>query len=250
MKRISTLVYKMTLITLFALAASGCDQVSDVASGAGSATKNLADTVSGGSSAKDQDESESEVIHTGEDDPSEEDEPSQTASGVIGGSETGSDEDSAEETASDDESEAVEEKTRGSDFRLVFEQSYQSCDSCGIWFDSAELVIEHSEGRFSAGQTGSLLIKEAPYHQGRFNANISSIPQSAEIQSAILYMHLNRHEGISNDDYTSTLSAYGYIDGTMTPIREITAAHDIKGKGYSKANPVVPIDFTDFARRI
>ena len=250
MKRISSLVYKMTLLTLFAIAVSGCDQVSDVASGAGSATKNLADTVTGGSSTKDQDEARSEGSQAGEDDPSEADEPSQTASGIIGGPETGSDEDSAEEAASDNESEAVEERLRGSDFRLVFEQSYQSCDSCGIWFDSAELVIEHSEGRFSARQTGSLLIKEAPYHQGRFNADISAIPQSAEIRSAILYMHLNRHEGISNDDFTSTLSAYGYIDGTMTPLREITAEHDIKGKGYSKANPVVPIDFTDFARRI
>ena len=254
MKLISSLVCKIALIALFFLSASGCDQVSDVASGAGSATKNLADTVTGGESEKDQDEDGSEGNQAGEDDPSEEDESSQTASGVIGGSETGSDGNSTEENASDDkfddESEAVDERPRGNDFRLVFEQSYQSCDSCGIWFDSAELVIEHSEGRFSAGQTGSLLIKEAPYHQGRFNADISSIPQSAEIQSAILYMHLNRHEGISNDDFTSTLSAFGYIDGSMTPLREITAEHDIKGKGYSKANPVVPIDFTDFARRI
>ena len=103
MKRISSLVYKMTLLTLFAIAVSGCDQVSDVASGAGSATKNLADTVTGGSSTKDQEEARSEGSQAGEDDPSEEDEPSQTASGIIGGSDTGSDEDSAEEAASDND---------------------------------------------------------------------------------------------------------------------------------------------------
>ena len=128
--------------------------------------------------------------------------------------------------------------------------SYQSCASCGIWFDSADLVIIHSEGKFTAQQSGSLLIKEKPYRQGRFNANLSSIPSSSTIESATLYMRLNRHEGISNDDFTSTISVYGDIDGSMNYVREITARDDIKGKGYSKANPVVPIDFTDYARQI
>lgn len=136
------------------------------------------------------------------------------------------------------------------EFSLIFEQSYQSCDSCGIWFDSAELVIEHDRGTFTAQQTGSLLIKQAPYYQGSFKANIGSISGSSSIKSAILYLRLNPHEGISNDDYTSTLSVYGSIGGNMTYLREITAQDDIKGRGYSKANPVVPIDFTTYARQL
>jgi hypothetical protein len=141
------------------------------------------------------------------------------------------------------------EGNRG-EFNLVFEMSYQSCSSCGIWFDSAELVIDHSEGRFTARQTGSLLIKEAPYRQGRFKADISSIPRSANIQSATLYMRLNSHEGIANGDSRSKIAAYGYINGSKTYLRDITAQHDIKGKGYHKGNPVVPIDFTAYARRL
>lgn len=136
------------------------------------------------------------------------------------------------------------------DFHLVFEQSYQSCDSCGIWFDRAELVIEHERGTFTSSQVGSLLIKQAPYHQGRFRADITSIPNGSNIRSATLYMVLNPHEGISNDDFTSTLSVYGYVGGNLEYVREITAQNDIRGRGFSKANPVVPIDFTAYVSRI
>lgn len=136
------------------------------------------------------------------------------------------------------------------EFYLVFEQSYQSCASCGIWFDSAELVIEHDRGTFTAGQVGSLLIKQAPYSQGIFRANIDSIPRVADIRSATLYMRLNGAEGISNDDFTSRLSVQGIVQGNLEYLREITAQDDIKGRGYSKANPVVPIDFTEYAKRL
>ena len=136
------------------------------------------------------------------------------------------------------------------EFYLVFEQTYQSCDSCGIWFDSAELVIEHDRGTYTASQVGSLLIKQAPYHQGTFRANIDSIPRVADIRSATLYMRLNGAEGISNDDSTSTLSVQGIVQGNLEYLRDITAQDDIKGRGYSKANPVVPIDFTEYAKRL
>lgn len=136
------------------------------------------------------------------------------------------------------------------DFHLVFEQSYQSCSSCGIWFDSAELVITHSEGRFTASQSGSLLIKQSPYRVGTFRANLSPIPRSAVIENATLFMHLNRKEGISNDDNTSTVSVYGFVGGGRQYLREITAREDIKGRGFSKANPVVPFDFTNYAKLI
>ena len=136
------------------------------------------------------------------------------------------------------------------DFSLVFEQTYQSCASCGIWFDSAELVIEHDRGTFRSSQVGSLLIKQSPYHQGTFRASIAGVPRVADIRTATLYMRLNLHEGISNDDNTSTLAVYGYANGNLEYIRDITAQYDIKGRGYSKANPVVPIDFTEFAKRL
>lgn len=136
-------------------------------------------------------------------------------------------------------------------FSLIFEMTYQSCASCGIWFDSAELVIIHSAGKFSKSQTGSLLIKKIPYRQGRFRADISSIPSSATIQSATLYMRLNRAEGIANSDSSSVIAVYDYSNGSKGPlVRKITASGDIKGKGYSKSNPTVPIDFTRFARKV
>lgn len=241
---------RLVLLILFAIATAGCEQVSDIASGAGSATKNLADKVTGGGSTDAEKKDEKDELKSEDEDVAEEQDTSQTASGVIGESDSDPDGESVDDEDQESEPEVAATGPRSGDFRLVFEQSYQSCDSCGIWFDSAELVIEHSDGRFSASQSGSLLIKEAPYHQGRFQADIDSIPVSAEIKSATLYMHLNRHEGISNDDFTSTLSVYGYIGGDLTYIREITAEHDIKVKGYSKANPVVPIDFTAYARQI
>lgn len=136
------------------------------------------------------------------------------------------------------------------EFSLVFEQTFQSCASCGIWFDSAELVIEHDRGTFRSSQVGSLLIKQSPYFQGTFRASIAGIPQVADIRNATLYMRLNGAEGISNDDFTSTIAVYGYVRGNLEYIRDITAQYDIKGRGYSKANPVVPIDFTEYAKRI
>ena len=238
MKLLVTQAHRLVLVVFLACATVGCDKVGDVASGAGSATKRLANTIMGEKSPeKDEGVPEEQTNR-------------QTSSGIIGESKPDSTEETKGEEASETEPEAVTTEVRRGDFNLVFEMSYQSCSSCGIWFDSAELVIVHSEGRFTAQQSGSLLIKEKPYRQGSFNADLSSIPSSSKIESATLYMHLNRHEGIANDDFTSTISVYGNIGGSMNYIREITAQDDIKGKGYSKANPVVPIDFTDYARQI
>jgi len=233
-----TQAHRLVLLVLLAIVAAGCDRVGDVASGAGSATKNLDNKISGGEPSE-PDKSAAEEQTNG-----------QSASGIIGESGSESAGDSEDNNDSEAESETVNSGTRTSDFSLEFEMSHQSCSSCGIWFDSAELVIVHSEGRFTAHQSGSLLIKEAPYFQGHFHASIGSIPPSSTIQSATLYMQLNSGEGISNDDFTSSISVYGYIGGSRRYIREITAADDIKGKGYSKANPNVPIDFTSYTRQL
>jgi hypothetical protein len=136
-------------------------------------------------------------------------------------------------------------------FNLLFVQTKQSCASCGIWFDSAELVITHSQGTFTRFQSGSLLIKQSPSRQGRFQADISSIPASATIKSATLYMNLNRKEGIANSDNSSVIAVYDYSSGRRGAlVRYITARGDIKGRGYSKAKPRVPINFTSYAQQI
>lgn len=135
-------------------------------------------------------------------------------------------------------------------FSLAFYQTVMACASCGIWFDSAKLVVEHSAGTFTSSQSGSLLIKRTR-GPGYFNANMSSIPASATIRKATLIMSLNAHEGIANSDNRSVIEAYDYSSGSKGNfVRTITAAGDIKGRGYSKSNPHVPIDFTSYAKQV
>jgi len=150
-------------------------------------------------------------------------------------------------TASDAPEETLDMVAAGTGtFSLVFSQTVMPCASCGIWFDSAKLTIEHSEGTFTSSQSGSLLIKKT-LGPGYFRADLSGIPASATIQNATLVMSLNVHEGISYDDYTSVIEVY---DSSGNFVRNITASDDIRGKGYDKGNPHVPIDFTDYARKV
>ncbi len=140
------------------------------------------------------------------------------------------------------------QKARGP-FDLTFKQTHMPCPDCGIQFDSVELVIVHSQGTFTKRQ-GHMAIKKGPYRVGRFTADVSSIPRDAQIINAKLNMLLNRDEGIANGDNGTVISVDGLIDGRSTRVREITASGDIKGKGYSKANPMVPIDFTSYAKKL
>lgn len=148
--------------------------------------------------------------------------------------------------------EATSAGTRGSyNFDLKFIQTVQPCASCGIWFDSAELVVSYSSDNnkpYRKVQRGNLLIKQASGKVGRFQANLSSIPASASIIRATLNMRLNTHEGIANSDNSSVIEVYDNPTGAF--VRRITAAGDIKGKGYSKSNPNVPIDFTAYTKRV
>ncbi len=61
---------------------------------------------------------------------------------------------------------------------------------------------------------------------------------------------MNSYKSTDYDDYTSSIFVYGYIGGRKEYVREITAKEDIRGKGYSKANLVVSVDFTTYARQI
>jgi hypothetical protein len=148
--------------------------------------------------------------------------------------------------------EAATTAARGSyDFNLRFIQTVQPCASCGIWFDSAELVVQYTGDNnkpYRKVQRGSLLIKQASGSVGRFQANLSSIPASAQINNATLNMRLNTAEGIANSDNSSVIEVYDVPTGAF--VRRITAAGDIKGRGYSKGNPVVPIDFTVYTKQI
>lgn len=132
------------------------------------------------------------------------------------------------------------------DFDLTFKQTTLPCGECGISFDSVELVIVHSQGTFSA-RRGAMHIKKAPYRVGHFKADISSIPREAQIVRATLNMLFNRDEGIANGDHGTVISVY---DARSSLVRKITASGDIKGKGYSKANPLLPVDFTAYAKRL
>jgi hypothetical protein len=135
-------------------------------------------------------------------------------------------------------------------FSLAFYQTVMPCSSCGIWFDSAKLVIEHSSGTLSSSQSGSLLIKKTR-GPGSFYADISSIPASSTIRKATLIMSLNAHEGIANSDNRSVIEVYDKSSGSRgNLVRTITATRDIKGRGYSKSNPNVPIDFTNYAKQM
>jgi len=139
-------------------------------------------------------------------------------------------------------------------FSLVFEQTTQTCADCGVWFESAELVVRYSgdNGKpYRKFQSGNLLIKQSSGKIGRFDADLSSIPATASITQATLFMLLDPDEGIANSDNTSIIAVYDNSGGQKGGlIRTITAAADIKGKGYSKANPNVPVDFTAYAAQV
>ena len=135
-------------------------------------------------------------------------------------------------------------KARGN-VNLTFKQTVQPCSSCGIWFDSMQLVVEHSGGTYtSPTKSGRLLVKKSSGLQQRFAADLSAIPAGATIQRATLYMRLNPHEGLAGSDNGSVLAVY---DGRKR-VRNITASGDMKGRGYSKSNPNVPIDFTAYVK--
>ena len=171
--------------------------------------------------------------------------------GVLPAHATTSGEAAAEAAAEPTETDVAPAKAATNDFNLLFVETYQACSSCGIWFDSAQLVVRHSLGTYKYSQTGGLLIKESPNRLGYFRANLASIPASASIQNATLYMRLNPHEGIANSDNSSVITVYDYTGGKKgAVVKTITAANDIKGKGYSKANPEVPVDFTSYARQV
>ena len=157
----------------------------------------------------------------------------------------------ATEQAATTEAAATTASAGSYDFNLRFIQTVQPCASCGIWFDSAELVINYTGDNnkpYRKVQRGNLLIKQASGRVGRFQANLSSIPASAAINKATLYMRLNTAEGIANSDNSSVIEVYDNPTGAF--VRRITAAGDIKGKGYSKGNPNVPIDFTAYAKQV
>ena len=134
-------------------------------------------------------------------------------------------------------------------FKLEFKQTSMACSGCGWWFDSTQLVIQHSAGKF-VKNGGSMFLKKAGNRIGVFSADISSIPSSATIRSATLYMRFNPHEGIAFGDFTSVVAVSGWLDATKVKVRDITAKNDVKGKGYSKANPNLPIDFTAYAQKV
>lgn len=144
--------------------------------------------------------------------------------------------------------------TASKNFSLLFEQTTQTCADCGVWFQSAELVVRYTGDNnkpYVKYQQGNLLIKQSSGKVGRFEADLSAIPALSTITQATLYMLLDPDEGIANADNTSVIAVYDFSSGAKGAlVRTITAAQDIKGSGYSKANPNVPIDFTAYASQV
>ncbi len=134
-------------------------------------------------------------------------------------------------------------------FRLELQQTYKSCRDCGFFFDSAELVIQHSAGTFKQSRRGPFWVRHDYDLHGRINMDISAIPQNAVISKATLYMLFNAHQGIANGDKSSIMKSYGWISGKKTLLRT-ESAKDIKARGCNKVNRNCPFDYTDYTRRI
>jgi hypothetical protein len=134
-------------------------------------------------------------------------------------------------------------------FKLEFQQTSLPCASCGWLFDSLQLVVKHSQGKFVKNGKG-FLVKKGGNRNGHFSADLSSIPSAATIDSATLYMRFNTHEGIAREDNSSRVVVFGWVDDKKTLVKNLTTQKDVKGKGYSKANPNMPVDFTVYAKRV
>jgi len=154
-----------------------------------------------------------------------------------------------DEDSNDDPIPGDGDTTSSKVFKLELKQTYMPCSSCGWLIDSVQLVIKHSRGTFVKSGKG-FLVKVGGNRNGHFSADLSSIPPSAKIESAILYLRFNKHEGIANSDNSSRVAVSGWLDGKKVPVKNITAKNDIKGKGYNKGNNNVPIDFTAYAKKV
>ena len=133
-------------------------------------------------------------------------------------------------------------------FKLSFKQTVMPCAGCGWLIDYTDVVIKHSQGTFKKRGPGFIIKIGRP--SPVVNVDISSIPSNATIESADLYMKFNVHEGIANADFTSVVEAYGWINGKKQLVRTLYAKKDIKDRGYSKAKPYVPFDFTAYTKKI
>jgi hypothetical protein len=184
------------------------------------------------------------------------------------------------------------------DLCLIWRQTEQACDGCGIWFDwehaqanKPRLVVEYildgqthtrvwQHGNAEAGDAAALtllpngsvmehamLIKQTPARHGLFWADLSDLDENAQIQSATLRLHIESAEGLANSDNSSVIQAHAcgqpFDPDTVnwnqaragqpwtTPggdfgplVHAFSAGADMHGRGYSKANPNIPFDFS------
>jgi hypothetical protein len=127
-------------------------------------------------------------------------------------------------------------------FNIIIRQTYQSCSSCGIWFDwqgeqanKPRLVVEYehvgalhtaeyqhdlggmdnahsiwiqSGHAHDEGNKHQMLIKQSPHRKGLLRVDASDIPAAATITEARLHLHINKHEGLANADHSSILMVH------------------------------------------
>jgi len=134
-------------------------------------------------------------------------------------------------------------------FRLELQQTYQSCHDCGFFFNSAELIVEHSAGTLKRSRGGPFWVRNQYDLHGIINFDISQIPSNATINKATLWMVFHEQKGIANADSTSVVTSYGWINGEKLVVKK-ESAKDIKARGCNKVNNNCPFDYTSYAKRI
>ena len=134
--------------------------------------------------------------------------------------------------------------------RFEFRQTVMHCpEECVFLFDSIKLIIETDKGTVER-EGPRFVVREDAGIVGSAEWDISEIPAGATIQKATLWMEFDQAEGIAGADETSVMEVYGFYQGQPVLIRTLHAGNDIKAKGYSKSNPLMPVDFTSYMRNI
>jgi hypothetical protein len=109
-------------------------------------------------------------------------------------------------------------------------------------------------------------MKVSPKRRALFKCDLGEIPINAVITRATFHIHIHTGEGLSYDDYGSVLGVYecntdwdwntvSWSFPWQTPggdfgkkIMIIRAKEDLRDKGWSKGNPDVVIDFTNYIK--
>ena len=138
--------------------------------------------------------------------------------------------------------------------KFQFEQTSLGCPrECNFVFDAITLKIETDKGAFEReGHRFRVRKDHNPPLTPQFQWDLSEIPSKANIKKATLWLQFDTHEGLAGGDWTSVLEIYGFFNGVRSSIRTLRAKEEIKEKGYGKPtlNPLMPVNVTEYVRKI